>query len=113
MKPAPDFMPPRFLCLTAAALLLAACRKPAPSAIKPAPPTSVQTVTLGKGDVRRWLARPAQVRPLQQAVLYAKITGYLKSLAVDEGDAVKTGQVLAEIEVPELIADGAKFRAEL
>ena len=101
------------LFLLAAVALLAACGKPAAPAIKPAPPVTVQTVTLEKGDVRRWLTRPAQVRPMQQAVLYAKITGYLKSLAVDEGDAVKTGQVLAEIEVPELVADGAKYRAEL
>lgn len=90
----------------------ASCHEAAPPVIKPAPPTAVQTVTLEKGDIQRWLTRPAQVRAQQQAVLFAKITSYLKSLAVDEGDAVKAGQVLAEIEVPELVADGAKYRAE-
>jgi len=101
------------LSLIVCTLLLASCRKPTPLVIKPAAPVPVQTVTLEKGDIQRWLTRPAQVRALQQAVLYAKITGYLKSLAVDEGDAVKAGQVLAEIEVPELEAEGAKYRAEL
>ncbi|MGI8601457.1 MAG: efflux RND transporter periplasmic adaptor subunit [Verrucomicrobiales bacterium] len=101
----------RLIFLTA--LLPASCNKPAPPVIKPAPPVPVQTVTLEKGDIQRWLTRPAEVRALQQAVLYAKITGYLKSVAVDEGDAVKAGQVLAEIEVPELESEGAKCRAEL
>ena len=49
----------------------------------------------------------------QQATLYAKVAGYLKTIAVDKGDAVKEGALLAEIEVPELIADRAKFKAEL
>ena len=107
----PDVMKLRLVFLTA--LLLASCHEAAPPVIKPPPPTQVQTVTLEKGDIQRWLTRPAQVRAQQQAVLFAKITGYLKSLAVDEGDAVKAGQVLAEIEVPELEAEGAKSRAEL
>lgn len=104
-------MKPRPLYL--ATLLLTACERPAPPVVRPAPPIAVQTVALQKGDIQRWLTRPAQVRPLQQAILYARISGYLKSLAVDEGDAVKAGQMLAEIEVPELEAEGAKFRAEL
>ena len=36
--------------------------------------------------------------------LVPKISGYLKSLKVDIGDAVKRGQVLAEIDAPELAA---------
>jgi len=36
----------------------------------------------------------------------------LKTLAVDKGDSVTQGQVLAEIEVPELLADEAQFKAE-
>lgn len=93
-------------------VLLASCDKPAPPQIKPAPPVAVTTVSVEPGDVKRWVMRPAEVRAWQQAVLYAKITGYLKSVAVDEGDAVKSGQPLAEIEVPELAAEGAKCRAE-
>jgi len=37
-----------------------------------------------------------------ESALYAKVTGYLQSISVDKGDWVKKGQVLAEIEVPEL-----------
>jgi RND family efflux transporter MFP subunit len=42
-----------------------------------------------------------ETRPYQEATLYAKVSGYLKSVKVDKGDIVKQGQVLAIIESPE------------
>jgi RND family efflux transporter MFP subunit len=52
------------------------------------------------------------VAPNQQVTLFAKVTGYLKKINVDKGDAVKAGDLLAEIEVPELVADRARCKAE-
>lgn len=106
-------MIPRPFFVTLCCLSLVSCEKASPPTVKSAPPTAVQAVRPERGDIQRWLTRPAQVRAQQQAVLYAKITGYLKSLAVDEGDVVRAGDLLAEIEVPELLAQGAKRRAEL
>jgi len=37
----------------------------------------------------------------QQPTLYAKVSGYLKSIAVDKGDKVAAGAILARIEIPE------------
>jgi RND family efflux transporter MFP subunit len=42
-----------------------------------------------------------ETRPYQSVTLYAKVSGYLKSVRVDKGDIVKEGQVLAVIESPE------------
>jgi membrane fusion protein (multidrug efflux system) len=56
---------------------------------------------------------PATLAPWQQATLYAKVTGYIAKINVDIGDAVKAGQVLAKLEVPELQADIAKSKAEV
>lgn len=64
------------------------------------------------GTIHRWVALPSTLAPWQQAVLYAKVTGYIKKIAVDKGDTVKAGQTIAEIEVPELEAELAKFEAE-
>lgn len=64
------------------------------------------------GTIHRWVALPSTLAPWQQAALFAKVTGYIKKIAVDKGDAVKAGQVIAEIEVPELEADLAKHEAE-
>jgi membrane fusion protein (multidrug efflux system) len=48
----------------------------------------------------------------QEATLYAKVAGYLKTINVDKGDSVKEGDLLAEIEAPEMLADLVKARAE-
>lgn len=64
------------------------------------------------GTIHRWVSQPATLAPWQQAVLYAKVTGYVKKIAVDKGDSVKAGQVIAEIEVPELEAELSKYEAE-
>jgi RND family efflux transporter MFP subunit len=44
--------------------------------------------------------------------LHAKVAGYLKSITVDKGDAVQAGQLLAEIELPELVAERARHDAD-
>jgi RND family efflux transporter MFP subunit len=80
---------------------------------KAAAPVAVQTVHPKRGEITRTVTLPTfRVLALQEATLYAKVSGYLKTLGVDKGDEVKEGQLLAEIEVPELIADQAQYRAE-
>ncbi len=65
------------------------------------------------GTIHRWVALPGSLAPWQQAVLYAKVTGYIATISVDKGDAVKAGQVIAKIEVPEFLADLARNNAEV
>ena len=65
------------------------------------------------GTIHRWVTLPATLSPWQQAVLYAKVTGYIATISVDKGDVVKAGQVIAKLEVPELQADLAKSKAEV
>jgi len=73
----------------------------------------VQTVLPKRGEIARSITLPTfRILALQEATLYAKVSGYLKTLTVDKGDAVKEGQVLAEIEVPELLADEVQYKAE-
>jgi len=66
-----------------------------------------------RGIISRQLTLPAAVRARDQAVLYAKVAGYLKTIRVDKGDRVKAGQVVAEIEAPELEADYVHQKAEV
>lgn len=117
-----DSVPDRLLSriLLAAALSLAAgtftgCQPTSVVAAekKPAAPTEVKLVQPKKGDVARNISLPASVAANQQVTLYSKVTGYLKTIAVDKGDEVKKGDLLAEIEAPELLADQAKYKAEL
>jgi membrane fusion protein (multidrug efflux system) len=84
-----------------------------PAAKKPEQPVAVKLVQPRRGEITRSVALPATVAANQQATLYAKATGYLKKINVDKGDEVKEGDVLAEIEAPELIADLGKAKAEV
>jgi RND family efflux transporter MFP subunit len=97
-----------------ALLTLAGCGQKDAEPPKPAMPTlSVKLVAVKNGDATRGILLPASVVPFQQATLYAKVAGYVKTVSVDKGDAVQAGALLADIEVPELIADRAKYKAEL
>src|SRR6266567_3858717 len=94
--------------------VLSGC-KPTPSepAQTPIAPVVVQAAQPKRGPIIRYITLPGEIRPYQQATLYAKVTGYLKTITVDKGDQVKEGALLAEIEAPELLADRAKFKAEI
>src|SRR5882762_11143948 len=85
----------------------------APEAGKPLAPVPVQIAPLKRGPITRNLTLPAEIKPYQQATLFAKVSGYLKTIAVDKGDLVKAGDLLAEIEVPEMLADLARYRTEV
>ncbi|MDE3067467.1 MAG: efflux RND transporter periplasmic adaptor subunit [Verrucomicrobiota bacterium] len=95
-------------------VLLCGCRRQtSENSAKPPEPIPVSTVRLHRGEITRSIALPGAIFALQSATLYAKIPGYLKTIAVDKGDAVTQGEVLAEIEDPELLAEQPKYEAEL
>jgi membrane fusion protein (multidrug efflux system) len=84
----------------------------APSS-KPEGPLEVKTAHPFRGEITRSIGLPGEIKAYQQATLYAKVTGYLKAITVDKGDPVKEGALLGEIEVPELLSDNAKYKAEV
>jgi RND family efflux transporter MFP subunit len=53
-------------------------------------------------DLAYTITLPANIAPLYQTTLYAKVSGYLKWIGPDKGDAVKKDQVLAVIDAPEV-----------
>jgi RND family efflux transporter MFP subunit len=59
------------------------------------------------------LILPGNITPLTEAVISARADGYLKRRFVDIGDHVRAGQVLAEIESPELDQQVQQGRANL
>ena len=81
------------------------------SAAQPAP--EVQVTNPRRGDIHRFVTLPGSLRANQQVTLHAKVAGYLKSIKVDKGDTVKAGQVLAELDLPELTAERARYDAEV
>jgi RND family efflux transporter MFP subunit len=54
---------------------------------------------------------PAELVPYERVDVFAKETGFVKSIAVDRGSKVKQGEFIAELEAPELIARQAQADA--
>jgi RND family efflux transporter MFP subunit len=60
----------------------------------------------------RDLVLPGSIEALEQTVIYARSQGYVKKWLVDIGDKVTEGQLLAEIDTPELDAQLEQARAQ-
>jgi RND family efflux transporter MFP subunit len=56
---------------------------------------------------------PGSVQPLEETVLYARASGFVRVWRVDIGDKVKQAQVLAELDTPELDQELDQARAQL
>jgi RND family efflux transporter MFP subunit len=54
---------------------------------------------------------PAELAPYERVDIYAKETGFVKSIKVDRGSKVTQGELIAELEAPELVAQRAQANA--
>ena len=63
---------------------------------------SAPVVKVVRRDLNNELDIASEFQPLQEIEVYAKVSGYIKKLYVDWGTHVKQGQILAELEIPEL-----------
>jgi RND family efflux transporter MFP subunit len=66
--------------------------------------------TKGKSAI---LDLPGRLEAFSQAQLYARVSGYLKSWDADIGTPVKAGQLLAEIDAPDLDQQILQAKADL
>jgi RND family efflux transporter MFP subunit len=78
--------------------------------VEKGPRVHVAEVRAERGE--RTLTLPADVRGFEQTTVYAKTAGYVKTIAVDKGDTVQKGQVLAVLESPELDQQVAAAEAD-
>ena len=101
---------PTILCGTFA--VLSSCARRAEPSTPPPEPT-VTVIHAQRADMVETIELPGDLVGFYETALHAKVTGYLKSINVDKGDFVKEGQVLAEIEVPELGSNLTQAEASL
>lgn len=64
-------------------------------------------------NIATTLSIAGQFMPYQNVELHAKVAGYIKHIYVDIGDHVHQGQVLAVLEIPELVAQVDEARAAM
>jgi RND family efflux transporter MFP subunit len=74
---------------------------------------TVTLVTAGADTAPSTLTLPAQLQAYESAGIHSRVSGYLKDWKVDIGAAVKQGQLLAEIDTPDLDQQLAQARADL
>jgi membrane fusion protein (multidrug efflux system) len=77
---------------------------------------AIPTVAVALPDARPLnptLDLPGRLEAYQRAPIFARVSGYLKSWNADIGAKVKTGQVIAEIEAPDLDQQLLQARADL
>jgi RND family efflux transporter MFP subunit len=91
--------------ILAAVLLLAPCcsrrgQGEPSAAATTAPPAPV--VKVGRQNLSNEIEIASEFRPFQEIDVHAKESGYIKRLYVDWGTHVKAGQLMAELEIPEL-----------
>jgi RND family efflux transporter MFP subunit len=73
---------------------------------------TVSVVSPAPGKTAAGLMLPAEAKALVEAPIYARTSGYLKRYLVDIGSQVKAGDLLAEIDTPELNQELAQARAQ-
>ncbi len=71
----------------------------------------VAAVKVSREDLSNSITLSAELRPFREVEIHSKVPGYVKSLPVDIGQQVKSGEVLAILDVPELKADFLKDQA--
>ena len=74
---------------------------------------TVAVITPKVGAASQRLVLPGTVRAWYEAPIYARVPGYLKDWHFDYGAQVKKGEVLAEIETPDLDAQLSAAQAKL
>ena len=74
---------------------------------------TVSVVSPAPNENSAGLSVPAEIKPWIEIPIYSRANGYLKVLKVDIGSQVAAGQVLAELETPELDQEFEQARHQL
>ena len=71
----------------------------------------VETVEVAQIDLADTIEMPGSVEGIETVALYSKVEGFLRAVAVDIGDPVKKGQMLAELDIPEMDSELVQKKA--
>jgi RND family efflux transporter MFP subunit len=74
---------------------------------------SVSVIHPKRGEMQEEISLPGNIQAFVDAPVYARTSGYLKKWYTDIGTRVKNGQLLAEIDSPEVDQQLAQAKAQL
>jgi RND family efflux transporter MFP subunit len=86
---------------------------PADKAAPAAGPPTLDVVRVVQRPTDVVLAMPGQLDPYESVAVYPKVTGFVKSISVDRGSRVRSGELMAVLEAPELLAQRAEAQSKV
>ena len=92
------------------------CGGNAPVAQAPAAqagPVTIDVARVVEQPVNVTLSMPGQLDPYETVAIYPRVTGFVKTIAVDRGSHVREGDVIALLDAPELSAQRAEGQSKL
>ena len=92
---------------------LCSCRGGRTAEASPESAITVGVTKVVKKTLSRQITLSSELVPFQAIDVYAKVSGYVRTLNVDYGTHVKQGQVMATLEIPELEAQLEEDQAEI
>jgi membrane fusion protein, multidrug efflux system len=76
-------------------------------------PPTIDVVRVVQQPLDVVLSMPGQLDPYEVVAVYPKVTGFVKTIRVDRGSRVRAGELMAELEAPELVAERAEAQSKL
>jgi membrane fusion protein (multidrug efflux system) len=77
-----------------------------------APPT-IDVVRVLEQQPAVTLSMPGELEPYEMVAVYPRVTGFLKSIRVDRGSRVRSGELIAVLDAPELVAHRSEGQSKL
>lgn len=109
-------MSAKAIALCAGLWLLTSCGKQDTSSAKASPPdptAKIQATKVISQKLAITVHLPGEIEPYEVVAIFPKVTGFVKSIAVDRGSHVKTGELIAQLEAPELIAQRSEAQSKV
>ncbi|HZQ94162.1 MAG TPA: efflux RND transporter periplasmic adaptor subunit [Candidatus Sulfotelmatobacter sp.] len=103
-----------FAC--AGLLLLSSCAQDDKSSAKAAAPEAkpkVEVVRVVSQKLAITVHLPGEIEPYEVVSIFPKVTGFVKSITVDRGSHVRAGELMAQLEAPELAAQRSEAQSRL
>ena len=105
----------KIMFAVALSVIAAGCsdNKAKPTETKQLAAQSVSMAQVSEHKLDTKLALPAKIAPYESVDIYPKVSGFIESIPVDRGSRVRTGEIIARLSAPELVAQRSQAEARV
>jgi len=76
-------------------------------------PAAIDVVRVVEQELDVQLSLPGELTPYQSVAILPRVTGFVKTIQVDRGSSVRSGDPLLTLEAPELVAQRSEAQSKL